>query len=90
MSIRSKFYIPSFLFMVVALLMGSRVMKDVTEGGNRGCGTPGFSAVEGWDPGKSSLCRLNLCGVDADFVRLATGLGTPIFPKMLDLFMSLP
>ncbi|RDI89307.1 hypothetical protein Vi05172_g412 [Venturia inaequalis] len=46
------------------------VMKDVTQGKNSGCGTPGFSAVEGWDP--------------------TTGLGTPIYPKMLDLFMSLP
>jgi tripeptidyl-peptidase-1 len=75
---------------MLALLMGCRVMKDVTEGGNRGCGTPGFSAVEGWDPGKSSLFPLNLYGVNTDLVRLATGLGTPIYPKMLDLFMSLP
>ncbi|EMC93369.1 hypothetical protein BAUCODRAFT_113640 [Baudoinia panamericana UAMH 10762] len=26
------------------------VMNDITEGGNQGCGTPGFSAEPGWDP----------------------------------------
>lgn len=26
------------------------VLKDITEGGNQGCGTPGFSSVPGWDP----------------------------------------
>ena len=26
------------------------VLKDVTEGGNQGCGTPGFEASKGWDP----------------------------------------
>ena len=25
-------------------------LNDITAGGNRGCGTPGFSAVPGWDP----------------------------------------
>ncbi|KAL8276649.1 hypothetical protein RQP46_010917 [Phenoliferia psychrophenolica] len=24
--------------------------NDITEGGNQGCGTPGFTAVRGWDP----------------------------------------
>ena len=23
---------------------------DITVGGNRGCGTPGFESTEGWDP----------------------------------------
>ena len=46
------------------------VFNDVTVGGNRGCGTPGFSAAPGWDP--------------------VTGLGTPNFPKMLALWLSLP
>ncbi|KAI9737674.1 MAG: hypothetical protein M1818_005678 [Claussenomyces sp. TS43310] len=26
------------------------ILTDITDGGNQGCGTPGFSAVEGWDP----------------------------------------
>lgn len=25
-------------------------LSDITSGGNAGCGTPGFEAVEGWDP----------------------------------------
>ena len=46
------------------------VFNDITEGGNQGCGTAGFTAVPGWDP--------------------VTGLGTPNFPKMLKLWLSLP
>ena len=26
------------------------VFNDIVEGGNQGCGTPGFTAVQGWDP----------------------------------------
>jgi tripeptidyl-peptidase-1 len=26
------------------------MFNDITEGGNMGCGTPGFQAVSGWDP----------------------------------------
>lgn len=26
------------------------VLNDITSGGNQGCGTAGFTAVEGWDP----------------------------------------
>ncbi|KAL8286786.1 hypothetical protein RQP46_004314 [Phenoliferia psychrophenolica] len=44
--------------------------NDITSGGNQGCGTPGFTAVKGWDP--------------------VTGLGTPKFQKLLDLFLALP
>lgn len=46
------------------------VLNDITEGGNQGCGTPGFESAPGWDP--------------------VTGLGTPNYPKMLELFLSLP
>ena len=45
-------------------------LKDVTNGSNVGCFTPGFSAAPGWDP--------------------ASGLGTPSYPAMLDLFLRLP
>lgn len=45
-------------------------LNDITQGGNQGCGTPGFSSAPGWDP--------------------VTGLGTPNYPKLLKLFMSLP
>ncbi|KAE9366063.1 hypothetical protein N431DRAFT_517109 [Stipitochalara longipes BDJ] len=27
-----------------------QIFKDITSGGNQGCGTPGFTAVSGWDP----------------------------------------
>lgn len=26
------------------------ILNDITEGGNQGCDTPGFTAVKGWDP----------------------------------------
>lgn len=26
------------------------ILNDITGGGNQGCGTPGFTAVSGWDP----------------------------------------
>jgi tripeptidyl-peptidase-1 len=26
------------------------ILNDITEGGNQGCGTPGFSSAPGWDP----------------------------------------
>ncbi|WQF82909.1 Putative peptidase S53, activation domain, Sedolisin domain, peptidase S8/S53 domain superfamily [Colletotrichum destructivum] len=46
------------------------ILNDVTNGDNPGCGTKGFSAVQGWDP--------------------VTGMGTPNYPEMEKLFMSLP
>ncbi|KAF8478880.1 subtilisin-like protein [Gautieria morchelliformis] len=44
--------------------------NDIKMGGNQGCGTPGFTAVPGWDP--------------------VTGLGTPNFGKLKDLWLELP
>ncbi|KAK3066974.1 hypothetical protein LTR53_016422 [Teratosphaeriaceae sp. CCFEE 6253] len=46
------------------------VLTDIRNGSIPGCGSPGFSAVEGWDP--------------------ASGLGTPRYPDLLKLFLSLP
>ncbi|KAH8797933.1 peptidase S8/S53 domain-containing protein [Xylogone sp. PMI_703] len=43
---------------------------DITSGSNPGCGTNGFTAVEGWDP--------------------VTGLGTPNYPALLNVFTTLP
>lgn len=47
------------------------MFRDITIGNQAGggCGTDGFSAVEGWDP--------------------VTGLGTPKYDVMLNVFMSL-
>lgn len=57
-------------FLNPTLYANPQVLNDITTGGNRGCGTPGFNSTIGWDP--------------------VTGLGTPNYPKMLKLFMSLP
>lgn len=57
-------------FLNSVLYRHANVLNDITEGNNPGCGSPGFSAVEGWDP--------------------VTGLGTPNYPKMRALFLSLP
>jgi tripeptidyl-peptidase I len=47
------------------------IFNDITVGNQAqgGCGTDGFSAVEGWDP--------------------VTGLGTPKYGEMLEVFLSL-
>lgn len=37
-------------FMNPALYANPGMMNDITSGGNQGCGTPGFTAVSGWDP----------------------------------------
>ncbi|OCK79883.1 hypothetical protein K432DRAFT_435096 [Lepidopterella palustris CBS 459.81] len=41
---------PTVGFINPALYAHPDVLNDVVEGGNRGCGTPGFTAVKGWDP----------------------------------------
>ncbi|TAQ88300.1 hypothetical protein B7494_g3398 [Chlorociboria aeruginascens] len=57
-------------FINPVLYKNPHVLNDITNGTNPGCGTVGFSAVEGWDP--------------------VTGLGTPNYPKMVELFLGLP
>ncbi len=37
-------------FINPALYAHAYVMNDVTKGGNKGCGTPGFQSAPGWDP----------------------------------------
>lgn len=37
-------------FLNPALYAHPYVMNDITQGGNQGCGTPGFMATQGWDP----------------------------------------
>lgn len=64
------------------------MLKDITNGTNPGCGTKGFSAVEGWDPVTGEyLC---ICRLRGAALMLIPGLGTPKYPEMLKLFMSLP
>jgi tripeptidyl-peptidase-1 len=57
-------------FINPSLYANTWVFNDIVNGSNPGCGSEGFSAVEGWDP--------------------VTGLGTPKYPKLLELFLSLP
>ncbi|KAH6604060.1 protease s8 tripeptidyl peptidase [Trichoderma cornu-damae] len=57
-------------FINPVLYSNPRVLNDITNGTNPGCGTLGFNATKGWDP--------------------VTGLGTPNYPKMLELFLRLP
>ena len=37
-------------FINPALYANPGIMNDIVLGGNQGCGTPGFQAVDGWDP----------------------------------------
>ncbi|KAI4199992.1 MAG: hypothetical protein LQ350_004254 [Teloschistes chrysophthalmus] len=37
-------------FVNPTLYMNPGAFNDITSGGNRGCGTPGFESVSGWDP----------------------------------------
>ena len=57
-------------FINPVLYANTWVFNDIVNGSNPGCGSKGFSAVEGWDP--------------------VTGLGTPKYPSLLGLFLSLP
>ncbi|KAL1302615.1 hypothetical protein AAFC00_002987 [Neodothiora populina] len=57
-------------FINPTLYANPNVLIDIKNGSNPGCGSSGFSAVEGWDP--------------------VTGLGSPHYPSLLRLFMSLP
>lgn len=37
-------------FLNPVLYANEHAFNDITQGGNQGCGTPGFEAVQGWDP----------------------------------------
>jgi tripeptidyl-peptidase-1 len=37
-------------FINPAIYANPWMFNDITEGGNQGCGTAGFTAVSGWDP----------------------------------------
>ncbi|KAM3086466.1 hypothetical protein ACMFMF_000415 [Clarireedia jacksonii] len=47
-------------FINPVLYENPEILNDITEGGNQGCGTAGFTAVEGWDPvtGESNFFAL--------------------------------
>jgi len=56
-------------FINPTLYANPSAFTDIVTGGNKGCGTAGFTAVTGWDP--------------------VTGLGTPIYSKLLAAFLAL-
>ncbi|KAK8038492.1 tripeptidyl-peptidase sed1 [Apiospora rasikravindrae] len=60
------------------------VFRDVVTGGNRGCGA-GVQVEKGLQGTKKPIAFPAAPGWDP-----VSGLGTPDFPKMLELFMSLP
>ena len=67
---------------------GYAKLNDITVGNNPGCGTQGFNATVGWDPGMSYrfyfiLLVLFHVGSTDDTSITVTGLGTPDFNKLL-------
>ena len=74
-------------FINPALYKNPRVLNDVVSGRNPGCGTKGFSCAKGWvSCCNSSACAARSLTTEQDPV---TGLGTPNYPKMLDLFLKM-
>lgn len=67
----------------------SEAFNDITSGTNQGCGTVGFTAVQGKAEPSSLIITL---GTDQNMVGWdpVTGLGTPNFEKLKDAFLSLP
>lgn len=73
-------------FLNPTLYANPQVLNDITNGTNIGCGVDGFPAVEGW----VSLQLSQQSDADNVYQDPVTGLGTPNYPKMLELFLSLP
>lgn len=74
------------------LYSNPQVLNDITNGSNPNCGTAGFSAVSGY---VSSFLEVNTSEELANIMMCCrwdpvTGLGTPNYPKLLELFLSLP
>ncbi|KAH9053379.1 peptidase S8/S53 domain-containing protein [Lactarius vividus] len=80
---------PSLGFLNIRLYDdGFAGLNDITSGSNPDCGTDGFSAVPGWDPVRPArlvflhFLRWLTC------VGYVTGLGTPDFEKLQNIFMA--
>ncbi|KAI4180002.1 MAG: hypothetical protein L6R41_007522, partial [Letrouitia leprolyta] len=56
-------------FINPVLYSNAGALNDIKQGGNQGCGTPGFTAVEGWDP-VTGLGTPNFPKLLATFLRL--------------------
>ena len=59
------------------------IFNDIVNGSNPSCQFDGFEASKGWDPGKHPFLKLT-------HLFKVTGLGTPNFPRMLELISKLP
>ncbi|KAK4705341.1 tripeptidyl-peptidase I, partial [Phenoliferia sp. Uapishka_3] len=68
----------------------SEAFNDITEGGNAGCGTGGFSAETGWDPVTVASHFPSTIEESLTSLPDQQGLGTPNFEKLLSLFLALP
>lgn len=82
-------------FINPVIYLHPEAFTDITRGANPGCGTEGFPATRGWDAstglGKSNTCRTGrLCcrKPRAEVAYIAPG--TPVYPKLLEVFMNLP
>ncbi|EPQ59186.1 subtilisin-like protein [Gloeophyllum trabeum ATCC 11539] len=60
-------------------------LTDITAGNNPGCGTEGFNATVGWDPGKLLNCEKSGW---LTITIAVTGLGTPNFGLLKDIVLS--
>lgn len=56
-------------FVNPVLYANPQVMNDITRGNNPGCGTAGFTAVQGWDP-VTGLGTLNFPAMEKLFLSL--------------------
>lgn len=66
------------------------VLNDIVNGTNKACQGEGFNAVKGWDPVSLFMIREGVDVMVTNDAEQVTGLGTPNYPKMLELFLSLP
>jgi len=77
-------------FVNPTLYQNPEAFNDITIGHNFGCLTKGFFCAEGWDPvtglGKAELRQRS----DLHLLTLHQRIGTPNYPKLLDVFMALP
>ena len=79
-------------FLNPVLYAHPEILNDIQNGTNPGCGTLGFSAVKGWGMCACSNWAKTMQERSLTFAPTdpVTGLGTPNYPRMLELFMSLP
>ena len=68
---------------------GLEGFKDIISGSNPGCDTPGFSAIEGWDPVRTTRPDSSFSTLTDFFSPQVTGLGTPDLQALLKILNNL-